>query len=220
MVILYRVITLILILASAGCAFTDIPLDMPNSRLEAPISGGNNRSIIVIQPFSDNRSDTSRCGMKKNGYNMDTANAVCKTTPEEWLAQQLTDELRASGFNVVTEKPSVKTNALILRGSISKLFIEPVLGFWSGSLETDIQVKLTASSNNGLFGERTFFVKGVKKGVIISTSSPYKTSLKRAADEILTKMVEAVHALMNQYPSIGKSDLTLGKVEYLNKRTN
>lgn len=156
-------IALILILASTGCAFTDVPLDMPINGLDVPISGGNERAVVVVKPFSDDRSDTVRCGMKKNGYNMDTADAMCKTAPGEWMAELLADELRASGFNVSTERPVSRTNALILEGSIIKLFVEPVLGAWSGSLETDIQVKLTATSDSGLNAERTFFAKGKKR---------------------------------------------------------
>ena len=211
---IHHSIILFLMILSTGCAFTDMPLDMPITGLDVPISGGKKRTIVVVKPFSDERFDTKRCGMKKNGYNMDTADAICKTTPEEWIAQLLADELRASGFNVSTEKPMMSANTLIIEGSITKLFAEPVLGMWSGSVETDIEVKLTASSESGLLAERVFFAKGIKKGLMVATAGPFHTSLKRAADEILTNMIEAIFYLMNKYPNLGQPDLEMEKHSY------
>lgn len=202
---------------SPACAFTDVPLDMPINGLDVTIPGGKQRSVIVVKPFSDNRKDTSRCGMKKNGFNSDTADAICKTNPGEWMSQLLADELRASEFSVSTDSPPSGTSALILEGAIMKLFVEPVIGMWSGSLETDIQVKLTAKSNSGLHAERIFFGKGIKKGVIIGTLNPYHASLKRATDEILTKMVEAVFFLMNKYPQLGKVDSAVAATDFISE---
>lgn len=190
----------------SGCAFTDVQLDMPVSGLEQPITGGNNREVIVSIPFNDTRPHKERCGMKKNGYNMDTADAICGIAPSEWIAQLLVDELRASRFKVLPPHAPHGRAALKIEGDVQKIFVEPVIGMWSGSLETDLQVKLTATTETGLRAERTFFAKGIKKGVIAATRTPFHTSLKRAADELLTEMVEAVFYLMNKYPQIGVPD--------------
>ena len=71
----------ILAVALHGCAFTNVNLAMPTGGLEAPIAGGNGREIIVMIPFADEREIRDRCGMQKNGYNMDTADAVCTSDP-------------------------------------------------------------------------------------------------------------------------------------------
>lgn len=198
-------LTLVAIWATilSGCAFTDVQLDMPISGLEQRITGGNDREVIVSVPFNDTRAHKERCGMQKNGYNMDTANAICSIPPGEWIAQLLADELRASRFKVLAPNAPHGRAALKIEGDVQKLFVEPVIGMWSGSLETDLQVKLTATTETGLRAERTFFAKGIKKGVIAATRTPFHTSLKRAADELLTEMVEAVFYLMNKYPQIG-----------------
>ncbi len=194
-----------------GCAFTDVPLDMPISGLEKPIGGwiggGKNREVIVVMPFHDDRTIKHRCGMQKNGYNMDTADAICKTAPEQWIAQLLADELRASGFKVLKPGEPDGQGTLKIEGSVLEVFVEPVIRAWRGiSLETDLDVKLSATTKNGLQAERTFFAKGVTEGVQFSTLTPYHTSLKRAADELLTEMVEAIFYLMNKYPEIGLPD--------------
>ncbi len=187
----------------SGCAFTDINLDLPSSGLKTTISGGNSREIAVIAPFSDERPDPKRCGMKKNGYNMDTADALCRISPNQWISVLLADELRASGFTIIEHANLQKKNTLVIAGTVSKVFVEPVLGMWSGSLEADLEVSLVATTSSGLRAERKFFSKGIKKGVQLVTRSPYQTSLKRATDSLLEDMVEAIFYLMNSYPHLG-----------------
>jgi hypothetical protein len=190
-------------LLSSGCAFTDIPLTLPTKGLENTIAGGNGRQVVVIVPFSDDRTIRERCGMQKNGYNMDTADAICQSDPNAWIATLLADELRASGFSVLGADADPRPSALRIEGSLLKIFVEPVIGAWTGSLEADLSVKLRATSGTGLEAERTFFVKGWKGGVLASTAQPYHTALHRATQTFLEEMVRAILQLMNDYPQLG-----------------
>lgn len=197
------VLTILALLTSA-CAFTDIPLTLPTKGLEQTVPGGGGRQVIVVVPFADEREIRDRCGMQKNGYNMDTADAVCQSDPAAWIATLLADELRASGFAVLDEDAVHRSGALRVEGSVLKLFVEPVIGAWSGSLEADLSVKLRAGSDTGLRAERTFFVKGWKGGAMVSTAQLYHTALHRATQEILDQMVRAVFELLEQYPELGR----------------
>ena len=200
-----REIRLLLILASlsSACAFTDIPLTLPTQGLEHTISGGRNRQVIVVVPFSDAREITNRCGMQKNGYNMDTADAVCQSDPNAWIAQLIADELRASGFSVLEEGAEHRPGALHVEGSLLKIFVEPVIGAWTGSLEADLSLKLSATTETGLEAERTFFVKGWKGGQLASTMQPYHTALHRATQAIVEEVVRAILELLDRYPQLG-----------------
>jgi len=129
-------------LVPSACAFTTVPLTLPIHALAKPISGGNGRQVIVVVPFSDERQIRDRCGMKKNGYNMDTADALCQSDPNAWIATLLARELRASGFTVVDDKAAHRPGALRVEGSLLKIFVEPVIGFWSGSVEADVSIRL------------------------------------------------------------------------------
>ena len=81
---MHRVFAVLMIsLGSTACAFTNIPLTLPSKGLESTIPGGNGRQIVIIVPFSDGREIRDRCGMQKNGYNMDTADAVCQSDPNQ-----------------------------------------------------------------------------------------------------------------------------------------
>jgi hypothetical protein len=192
-----------------GCAFTDIPLTLPSGGLDNAISGGNQRQVVIIMPFSDERAIRGRCGMQKNGYNMDTADAICQSDPTLWIANLLADGLRASGFLVLDADADHRPTALRVDGALLKIFVEPVIGAWTGSLEADLSVKLQATTETGLRAERTFFVKGWKGGQLASTSQPYQTSLHRATQAILEEMVRAITELMDEYPQLGwrESDL-------------
>jgi hypothetical protein len=199
------VLLCIAVACASGCAFTEIPLTLPTRGLEQTIRGGRGRQIVVYAPFADDREIRDRCGMQKNGYNMDTADAVCQSDPSEWIARLLADELRASGFEVLDGEAPHKTSALELRGSLLKIFVEPVIGAWTGSLEADLSVRLRATSETGLEAERMFFVKGWKGGVMASTLQPYHTALHRATQDLLAEMVTAILELMDRYPQLGRA---------------
>ena len=192
-------------LFTSACAFTDVRLTLPTESAEGALPDARGRQVIVVVPFSDERAIRDRCGMQKNGYNMDTADAVCQSDPNAWIAGLLANELRRAGFQVLGEGDSHKKSALKLEGSLLKIFVEPVIGFWSGSLEADLSVRLHATSDTGLDAERTFFVKGWKGGVQLSTSGPYQDALSRATKQMLTELVAAVMELVEKYPQLGRN---------------
>jgi len=193
-----------LVSVMSGCAFNDVHLDMPINGLEHPISGGNDREVILGIPFSDTRKVTERCGVMKNGYNKVTADVICDTSPSLWISQLLADELRASKFRVLMPNDPHGDAALRIDGDIQKVFSEPIIGVWSSSIETDLKVKLIATANDGLHAERTFFGKGTKKGLILANRGAFHTSLIRVSEQVLAEMVEAIFYLMNKYPHLGK----------------
>ena len=165
----------VLLVSLSGCALEDVRLKPPTSGLKTPIPGGNQRQVIVAVPFADGRQITNRCGMQKGGYGNETANALCQGEPAQWIAAFLASELKAA---------------------------EPVVGFWSTTVETDLNVKLVATSRTGLRAERTFFVKGELTS-IIWPQGIFNDSLENGTRELLTKMVEAILDLMKQYPELG-----------------
>jgi hypothetical protein len=153
--------------------------------------------------------------MQKNGYNMDTADAVCQDDPGRWLASLLANELRISGFEVLSADAPHKPGALRIEGRIGKLFVEPVMGAFSGSLEADLFVRLHVKSDSGLVGERGFFVKGWRGGQALSLTGSFNTALDRATQQALEEMVRAVIELMDRYPQLGWRDSANPEVSWL-----
>lgn len=150
--------------------------------------------------------------MQKNGYNMDTADAVRQSPPDAWIAKLLADELRASGFMVLGPDDPSRSSALHIDGTLLQLFVEPVIGAWTGSLEADLSVRLRATTTTGLEAERTFLVKGWKGGQLASTMQPYHTALDRATQAMLDEMVRAILELMDRYPQLGRHDRAVMKL--------
>ena len=198
----YLVALAVAVVGAAGCAFTNVPLDMPITGLPSPRKAGNGRQVIVTSPFADQRQDPRRCGMQKNGYNVDTANAVCRVEPTSWIAQLLADELRASGFTVVAADAAHRPGALRIDGTLLQLFVEPIAGAFSVSCEADLQVRLVVTSETGLRAERTFFAKGEWHG-FAGITGPFQTSLKRGTEDILGQMIDAIIEIMDKYPQLG-----------------
>jgi hypothetical protein len=156
----------------------------------------------VTIPFQDARQSASRCGVQKGGWGNETAQAVCQGNPTQWIAEFLARELRASGFIVLTSEQGARDTALKVEGVLVKIFVEPVVGFWSTTVESDLNVKLMATTKTGLQAERMFFAKGEKTSVIWPQGI-FNDSVERGSRDLLTKMVEAILELMKRYPELG-----------------
>jgi uncharacterized lipoprotein YajG len=187
----------------SACAFTDIKVDPAGKHESLHLSGGDNREIVLVIPLADERVIQNRCGMKKNGYNMDTASVMCSTPPVSRLVELVAEELKSAGFNVRTQGDTNKTSGVKIQGTLLKFFVEPVIGFAMGSIETDINIHLVATSKNGLNAERSFFVKGTESAMA-GTESNFQSSVDDATAQIVKQMVTAIITLMNRYPDLGQ----------------
>jgi hypothetical protein len=192
----------VLVFVLSGCALVDVKVKPPESGLETPIPGGNQRQIIVLVPFQDGRQSKSLCGVQKGGFGNETASAVCEGDPAEWIASFLARELAASGFTVLRSEEGARDTALKIEGVLLQIFVEPVVGFWSTTVESDFNVKLVATSKTGLQAERTFFSKGELTS-IIWPQGIFNDSVRRGTRDLLSKMVQAILELMKRYPELG-----------------
>ena len=166
------------------------------------VFGGQGRRIVVVIPFADQRSIQNRCGMKKNGYNMDTANLLCSEAPARWLAELLTQELRKSGFDATLEPPSPDPgDGLRIEGTLLRLFVEPLIGFITVSGDAEMHVELHASSKSGLVATRSFFAR-TSRSSVVGTLDIYQEALDSATQQMIREMVSAILALINRYPEI------------------
>jgi Uncharacterized lipoprotein len=193
---------IVLLFTVSGCALVEVHVKPPEAGLEQPIPGGNQRQVIVIIPFQDARQSASRCGVQKNGWGAEMAQAVCQGNPTQWIAEFLARALTASGFTVLTSEQGARDTALKVEGVLLKFFVEPVVGFWTATVESDLNIRLVATSKTGLHAERLFFAKGEKTS-IIWPQGMFNDSVERGSRDLLTKMVEAILELMKRYPELG-----------------
>jgi hypothetical protein len=186
---------------SGACAFSDVELEFPSAVSHvAPM--GKGREVVLLTPFADRRPDPTRCGMQKNGYNADTADAVCPDNPAVWVSWLLGSELRASGFKVVQPAQVQSADPLYIEGELQQLFVEPVIkAFWI-TLEADIGVKLSAKTRSGLWARRSFYVKG-SDSAMAATEATFQAALDQAAETLVYDMVTSIGSLVNRYPGMG-----------------
>jgi hypothetical protein len=191
-------------LCAPGCALTNMTLETPpHARVTMATSVGQGREIALVVPFADRRAMPQRCGMKKNGYNMDTASILCAEPPNQWLAAVLAEELRKAGFRVATDPGQAGPGALRLEGTLTQFFLEPDVGFVTFTPEADIELRLVATAPSGLVAERRFYAKG-REPAMFGTEDNFRLAADSAVRDLLVRVVIAVTELVRQYPDLGQ----------------
>jgi len=180
--------------ALSGCAFTNIPVSLPTQPTSG-YSGGENR-VLTVPKFIDQRQIKDRIGMQKNGYGMDTANAIPDQNVDGWLTARLAAELQAVGFQVVGDGTQAK--ATKIQGYVTKLFTEPVQQWTTMDLETDLAVRIQLSRPDGLEAERRYFIKGVEQGMM-SLSGAFNGSVNKTSDALMKRLIPDIINLLNKF---------------------
>lgn len=159
-----------------------------------PQGPGARPSVLVVTPFVDARHDRGRCGMKKNGWGGDSADIFCSHAPGAWLARRLVDDLRAAGVDARTPPESADVR---LEGELMVFFTEPLPSVFSVDLETDIQLRLTATTSDGMIVDRQIYVKGVETSSG-PTDAAIQASVDDASGKVTREMVVSVVALLDR----------------------
>lgn len=188
--------------AASGCAITTMTLYAPaHERVSSAMQVGQGREILLM-PFTDERLLVERCGMKKNSYNMDTADIRCAVPPNQWLTALLAAELRAAGFVVLSEPSQAGPETLRLETWLSKFFIEAKVGAVTNSPEADLELRMVASTRTGLDAQRHFYFKG-EEGAAFALESNFQAAADDAVRQMLAGVVGAVVQLVQRYPQLG-----------------
>jgi hypothetical protein len=194
---------LALALAPCGCALTDVTVHPPApGQVVAPSGIGRGRELVVMAPFVDLRAARDRCGMKKNGYNTDSADVHCAVQPTDWVTQALVDGLAASGFRVLVNQAGSTPATPRIDGQLVQFFVEPKIDPFTVTPEADIAVTLHMSTPSGLSAERVFYFKG-REPAMFGTDDTFDDAAKNATREAVAGMVAAIVELLDRYPQLG-----------------
>lgn len=191
----------LLALTGSGCALTDMNLRAPEVPQVARQCGGSRPLITLVTPFDDIRPQKKRCGMKKNGYNMDTADIFCGADPARYLAQRLAVELDKAGFEVQHKAAAGSSDGLKLEGQLWQFFVEPKVGAFTFTPEADVHVRLFATSPSGLKAERSFYVKWEETSMV-GTDDNFQIAVDKATSGAVINMTHAVQDLVQRYPEL------------------
>ncbi len=193
----------LLLLFTGGCAFVDLNVAPPNANgLIEQSSIGRGREIVLDASFADRRPFPSRCGMQKNGYNIDTADVKCIVSPPVWLSAALEQGLVNAGFRVRKSNEPGTATAVHIEGAVLQFFVEPDVGFVTFTPEADISVKLVVTSASGLRAERVFYVKGTEES-LVGTEDNFQKAADDGTRQVVQAMVTAIATLLDRYPQLG-----------------
>jgi hypothetical protein len=191
-------LALLLAITPVACAFnneTVRPIEAADVVTKTNRGGG--RTVVVADSFVDRRPDPSRCGMKKNGYNADTAKLFCTGAPATFLPRLLASELRAAGFRVLMSSGEKLPPAdAVISGSVQQFFIEPKVNFFGGAMEADVGMTLTVRLADGRVAERRFYAKG-DEATFINMLEDGHTAATAATRELLASATGAVANLLD-----------------------
>lgn len=168
------------------------------------MSLGRGRDIILVGPFNDARTD-DRCGTQKNGFGSQTADVNCEVIPGRWIADALAMELERMGFRVLRGDTPPTPTGVVVRGTVMKLFLEPVDAVFTRSVEGDFAATLLVTSPAGLRAERAFYVKGEDES-IASTEGVFQSAAEDATQQIAHRMATAIVELLDRYPQLGQPE--------------
>jgi hypothetical protein len=193
----------LLLFGPSGCALTDVTVHPPAPGQVIAQSGvGRGREVVVMAPFADYRAVRDRCGMKKNGYNTDSADVNCAVQPTDWVTHALIDGLAASGFRVLVNQAGSTASTPRIDGQLLQFFVEPKLDPFTVTPEADIAVTLRMSTPSGLAAERVFYFKG-REPTMFGTDDTFDDAAKNATREAVAGMVAAIVELLDRYPQLG-----------------
>lgn len=193
-----------LLVAAPGCAFVDAHVERPHPRQLATHSRrGEGHTLVLLRPFTDQRSERT-CGMKKNGFNVETAQVHCTSDPAKMLATLIAAELSAVGFTVLDDPGDASPSTLVLEGVLWRLFAEPKVDAFNVTVETDILLRLVATTPSGLSAVRTFSVKGEQPGLIV-VEADFQRSFDSAVRQMVNSVVGAVANLAETLPADGSA---------------
>lgn len=139
--------------------------------------------------------------MKKNGYNMDTADILCSANPARYLAKLLAAELDKAGFEVQYKTAAASSEGVQLNGQILQFFVEPKVGAFTFTPEADVHVRLSATSASGLKAERDFYVKWEETSMV-GTEDNFQIAADKATFGVVINMAQAVQELIQRYPEL------------------
>ena len=151
-----------------------------------------------MSPFAPRRPQ-SRCGMKKNGYNWETASVFCPAAPESTVPDVLARELAVAGFTVLRNASDAGPNTIVLRGAVDQLFVEAKVNFCWVTFETDIGVSLTAETGTGLSASRHFYVKG-EEASLFASDGDIQRSFESGVRQLAVAVAGAVANLAERWP--------------------
>ena len=181
--VLQLVSALLVVVLFSGCALTKtyIPLSYTAQTSVSKVAGAD--SVAVNVSVSDQRTDKSSVGAKKNGYGMEMAPIIAMNDVAALLKSAIETELAGRGFNLGASK-AVSVNA-----EISTFRNDFKTGFWSGDAVAQVVMNITVKNETGIIVyTKLVSGQGINPNIQLASGENAKVALEAALKDALDKM--------------------------------
>lgn len=170
----------------SGCALTTDRIQIQYNQQQAvsQIPGASNVSVNV--QVADQRQDKSKVSSKKNAYGMEMAPIVATEDVVVTVRRAIEQELRARGFQLVSDAALVQIAA-----DITRFYNDYKTGFFAGEAVADLNMSITVKSKKGeQLYSRHIVAQGIEPNVQLASGPNAQLALSRALENGLKSLFE------------------------------
>mgnify|MGYP001765917921 CR=1 FL=1 len=200
---------LFLVSLLAGCAFrtreaTLIYPPAPDGEVKPVVAQAvppvSRNTKVLLQEFSDQRSDKKVVGTVRNGYGMRTADVIAKNSVTAWVTDAVALELKKRGFAVIQSDPKAQPEAgsILVGGEILNVFCDMYFSY-TGQVSLIVKV----ADSKGEVVSRHYAGEGSAGIAFAATSESFAASLSLALAAALEKMMVDLEA---KFPAAAKQE--------------
>lgn len=142
---------------------------------------------IVLNPFTDQRTDKKVVGTVRNGFGMRTADVIPTNSVDGWVTEAVRQELVKDGYEVRTEPPASDNRAarqIVVSGEILNVFCDM---YFSYTGQVSLLVQVTRDGKDIL--HKHYSGEGSAGLAVAMTSEAYANSLALALSSSLKQFI-------------------------------
>lgn len=178
------VLLILMGLAVSACALTTDEIDVPYQpeAVHAPVSGAA-AATVAVTAADARASHRDRVGTKKNGYGMEMAPIVATNDVVQTVAQAVTQELKAEGFDVGAGGAEIAIDVVTFYNDFK-------IGFFTGDglAEVTLTVKVLRPDKSLAFA-KTYTGSGKAADIMLASGSNAREALMHALSNVVGTVV-------------------------------
>lgn len=170
----------------SGCAFTTDRIELQYGQQQGAVSVPGASGVSVNVQVSDQRSDKSKVGSKKNGFGMETAPILAMEDVAVTVRRAMEQELRARGFQVGADAAVLRIAA-----DLTRFYNDHKTGFFAGDAVADLNMSVVVKIKTGeTLYSRQIVAQGLEPNIQLMTGDNARLALNRALENGMKQLFE------------------------------
>ena len=180
----------------SGCAITDYTITRAYDPQVNKLENTQNYSICTkVNYTAEFTSDVRAVGVKKNGYNQETARVYLNDSVENWILNAFQQELKMAGYLINDKNAKNQINVTM---NVEQFFVEPWVGFWSANLWSilKIETKVEIANKNEFYIRK--FVSYNSKRTPVWPDNMFSDRIIAVAQKTIPDVVRQINILLKE----------------------